>query len=329
VKAHGTVMVKYIPTHTDQIFKEYIVPMDKETTEAITSVIKRIHGTSTLSVDGVTILSKSHLLYTISKGEISLFLKSSQLGSLVHTKPAEVLDAARTMEFCRETLMSPVTNLAVDNAAKDVMAEASVYYAQKNPKQPPIIRPRDPAHCIDLVAKDSAKVSCFALLLGEAEEIIDFMKTDRVDGILSELWYTGKLEKFSKVTTFSDTRFNKAVSLFECVLAQKPFLLIVRELLTFSNYYNSRTTQRKNKIDKQINLATPGFYQKLKVAIEWFKVIEYASKLVSGNNFPMSAYLAVVQAMRNGFNVIITNEGGPSFDSVMGTGSQNELAAFF
>jgi hypothetical protein len=96
VFSYGNVALKYLPGNIDEIFSKYIDIIDRDVSDQKVEIIKRIKGTATLSVDGVTILSKSYLLYTFSKGSVSLFIKSSQLRSLVlHVKETEIADAVK------------------------------------------------------------------------------------------------------------------------------------------------------------------------------------------------------------------------------------------
>jgi hypothetical protein len=47
------------------------------------------------------------------------------------------------MEYCKNTLASSITNVVVNNAAKEVVDGASRNYLEQNPKYPPILQPRD------------------------------------------------------------------------------------------------------------------------------------------------------------------------------------------
>jgi hypothetical protein len=62
VFSYGNVALKYLPGNIDEIFSKYIDIIDRDVSDQKVEIIKRIKGTATLSVDGVTILSKSYLL---------------------------------------------------------------------------------------------------------------------------------------------------------------------------------------------------------------------------------------------------------------------------
>ena len=113
--------------------------------------------------------------------------ESCQLGSDVHVPLAEIEDAAKQLMKAKKEIGGAICNAAIDNAAIAVADGVIKKYAEMYPEEPPILRTRDPGHCIDLVAKDSAEVPCFAQLLKVAKSIIKFLNTDRVSGIVSEV----------------------------------------------------------------------------------------------------------------------------------------------
>jgi hypothetical protein len=172
------------------------------------------------------------------------------------------------------TSFGDVTTMSVDNAAKEVMQRTTKAYARKHPDARPILEDRDSSHSVDLLAKDSPKVPCFESLMADVNQVVDLVTVDRVNGIITELFDKGVLPRFEKVKSIADTRFNKTASLLKSVLAQKPFLDRIREVELFTLYYNSRDTKRKNKIGVQINIASPQFYERVKLAIRWFDPIE-------------------------------------------------------
>jgi hypothetical protein len=69
---------------------------------------------------------------------------------------------------------------AVDNAAVAVADAVIEKYAEEFPEEPKMLRTRDPGHCIDLVAKDSAKLKCFVVLLSQTKSMIKFLSVDRI-----------------------------------------------------------------------------------------------------------------------------------------------------
>ena len=140
------------------------------------SILKKTPGNATLAVDGVTVLGESHLLYTLSKGVTTVFMKSSKLGSLVHAMDAEIVDGVDNIEHANEKYEATVTNIAVYNAARHVIQLVITAYSEKHPDDSPIVATRDPEHCVDLLAKDSAKTATMADILDKATKVISFSK---------------------------------------------------------------------------------------------------------------------------------------------------------
>ena len=249
---------------------------------------------------------------------------------LVHVTDAESTDAAKVMTKCKMTFQTSLTAMAVDNAAAKVMSDATDRYLADNPEEPNVIQNRDAGHCSDLLAKDSANIPCFKSLISDANLLIHFANTDRVDGIRREWIRLGKLSSLCVgIDKMSDTRFNKAGAMLESVLKQKPFYeMCIGMENSLKEYYNSRDQARRSNMDGTFGVVCYAFWQRLEIAIKWFRAIEYATKLVSSNDFPMSAYLPVVQAVWNEFNIIIANEGGRGFDEIFCEGANQQVASF-
>jgi hypothetical protein len=121
-KAVGNrLILHHIPRTTESVFKQYVIPIDQATTAQMKAMLNKIPGNGTVAVDGVTVLSRSYLLYTLSKGVVTVFMKSTQLQSMVHASPAEVADGVKKIEHALSKYNTTVTNIAVDNAARGVM----------------------------------------------------------------------------------------------------------------------------------------------------------------------------------------------------------------
>jgi len=167
----------------------------------------------------------------------------------------------------------------------------------------------------------------------DVNKLIDLLSVDRVNGIRSELIRTGKLaNSVIKVDKLSETRFNKMGITLTSIKLQRPFLeMLSSGFEEFQDYYLSRPADRRNKIDAALNIPSHKFWQKVDVAIDWFEKINYATKLVSSEKFPMSAYFPLVRALRNEFDEILQDRGTDGvckFDSVFGAGCCTELADF-
>ena len=64
---------------------------------------------------------------------------------------------------------------------------------------------RDPSHCVDLCSKDLAQTDVVRLVMGDAKEVRDFVKNDRIDSIHFEMDMEGELEDTTSAISFSET----------------------------------------------------------------------------------------------------------------------------
>lgn len=122
-------------------------------------------------------------MYTVSKGDFSIFLEWSDLGTQKHVTQAEVEDAVRVCESVMKEYNVKIASIPVDNAAKHVAAEV-VKRLEANYPGMKVVVSRDPSHCVDLLMKDLAKTPTMLKVIQKARIVRDFVKTDRVDSIL-------------------------------------------------------------------------------------------------------------------------------------------------
>ena len=181
----GKGILKYIPD-PNTIFDKYVVKIDAAVTAHMISLFRKYAGNMSVAFDGVTVLGRSHILYTVSKGDTSMFVALSQLGDQSHVTEAEADDAVVKLQRVREEIGCSICSAAVDNGAGGIANAVIQKYAEICPEEPKMLRTRDPGHCIDLLAKDSVKVTCFKDLLSTTKAIISFLSTDRVIGIVEK-----------------------------------------------------------------------------------------------------------------------------------------------
>jgi len=218
-----------------------VVEIDNDASVQITELLISVIGGGTLAVDSVTIGGTSYLLYTYSKGSHLIFLCSTCLRNQVHVSASEKMDIFKKIEECVSIFKSPLNALSVDNGARLTMFSVAKQYSDEHPNAVPLLTNRDCAHCIDLVAKDSANAPAFSALLVDINLLIDLLNVDRVNGIQKEINRTGELKEWViKTDKLSDTRFNKAGIMLMSVRVQRPLL----ELLSsghprFKEYYDS------------------------------------------------------------------------------------------
>ena len=63
---------------------------------------------------------------------------------------------------------------------------------------------RDPCHCVDLCSKDMALLPVVKGVMGEAKEICNFTKTDRIDSICLKAKREGGLKHSTTTISMSD-----------------------------------------------------------------------------------------------------------------------------
>jgi hypothetical protein len=113
------------------------------------------------------------MLYTVSKGAVSMFFKWSDLGSNVHVTDAEVDDSYGICNQLKSAFDTKIASISVDNAAGKV-AESVAKKLQADGD--PALSLRDPAHCIDLLSKNLMNTSVVHSVLGEAKEVFDLCR---------------------------------------------------------------------------------------------------------------------------------------------------------
>jgi hypothetical protein len=180
-------------------------------------------------------------MYSLT-GELSTFVRISQLRTDVHVVDKEVSDAVDALARVREKIGGSICNAAVDNAASKVATLTVQAYAEQFPTEPPILMTRDPGHCIDLVAKDSAKVSCFSELLSTTKTLIRLLTRDRIRAICEEAMRTDRCVFCPVAVLLADTRFYGAADMFKSVLKNQPILNILADVPEFVVYRNTRQT---------------------------------------------------------------------------------------
>ena len=113
----------------------------------------------------------------------------------------------------------------MDNVATSVMNLAITKYGGRNPGEPIIFTDCDPSHCIDLLAKDSAKVKCFKELYEEVKSVMAFLTDGKMKGLKNKLMERGSLTDTGECNYKLETRFNnqftnKSCSLILCALCR-------------------------------------------------------------------------------------------------------------
>ena len=67
VLAHGNSFFQFIPSDEKTIWKQFVIPIMRDTDKRLQDMLSRVPGYLSLSVDGVTVEKQSCLLYTVSR----------------------------------------------------------------------------------------------------------------------------------------------------------------------------------------------------------------------------------------------------------------------
>lgn len=150
------------------------------------------------------------IIYTVSKGQHSMFYTMNHLGSLVHVTKAEVDDAVAVCYKLKEAY-GRIACLPVDNAARHVAEEVKkVLNAGESDEKVLVLR--DISHCLDLLSKNMSTISFVKEMLDDTKPIQALLSNDRVVSIIDESVRDGDLMAVGKVQSVIDTRMNTLVS---------------------------------------------------------------------------------------------------------------------
>jgi hypothetical protein len=186
------------------------------------------------------------------------------------------------------------------------------------------VKVNDPAHTIDLCSKDAATLAFVKRVLGISGEIFKFCRTDRIDGMRLDLLQSEILDEENVVLNYSETRMNNVHEHVQSAIKQYHFLVAVRAAPQYQKYYGERTPDQKQSLDDFFRTyCTHESFEKMGMLTKVTAIFKRVHLLCSRQDVPISAFILVVQAMRNELNVVIQNR---QFDEVLGDGAAKELA---
>ena len=265
----------------------------------------------------------SQIVYTLSKSDFSVFLDFTDLGSVKHQTKAEVEDAHNICLAAMETYNAMIASVPVDNAAKCVANELCKLLGNS------VTTSRDPDHCLDLCSKDLTKTRVVTSVMHEAKEVRDFVKIDRIDSIRLE--YNQLVQAIDSIPTainMCETRMNLCYDYIVASRNQHDFVKLLWGNSAFQEYFK----ERDNKVQK----TTRGILDRCNDNSRWERMdvltgslllpFKRTHKLCSRADIPLSAYVLLVQALRNEINRGLSADNG-KFDTVLGAGSRREVAS--
>lgn len=317
VQTHGKMILKWYPNTQDTLFTRYVFPIDRKIMEKITAEVESMPGCASLEVDGVTCNRRSHFVYTISKGDISLFLKTTQLGDRVHETDAEANDIVETIETTEKKYKTSITNMAVDNAGVPALYLGLERFKEKHPNHAPITITRDPGHCLDLLSKDCVDLELFKNLITDIEKLTSVLTNDKIRGMMDNLYTSGIVPTaLGKLKMYEPTRIGKIALYLESLLKLEHFVTSLENLNEYKRIFDGRTAAtKKSWVEALKPVTNPNWWCQIKLAFEWFNAINICQNVTSRNNFPQSAYLPLVVSLKNEFDFLECGVNGRMSDA--------------
>ena len=149
--------------------------------------------------------------------------------------------------------------IAVDNAGINTatLMKELLLKAKKTNISTIIIR--DPAHCIDLGAKDLAQEKTFIKpVVDTAVELNKFVKIDTIGGIKRKFVGEGKIINF-EASVFPETRMHLAADTLKSAAGQQDFLNLVKSTDEYHVYLKSRKKKVRVKLETTLAKSTMTF----------------------------------------------------------------------
>lgn len=263
------------------------------------------------------------ILYTLSKGDFSIFLEWSDLKSTKHQTAAEVNDAYRVCQAAMEEFKVNISSIPVDNAAKGVAGEVAQLF---EPRMKVLVS-RDPSHCVDLLSKDLANTLVVKRVIEEAKEVFELPKIDRVAGIFVEAIEEGEVNVHGTVVAQVDTRMNLTHDFIRGARKQHDNLQILSGNPKWQVYLRERSPRERARLTLLLNRCRdPARWERMDMLTDaltcHFKLVH---KLCSTCSFPITCYPLLIQALRNEINQGMS-VGDGQFDEVLGEGARAEVA---
>lgn len=136
------------------------------------------------------------IVFTLSKGDQSVFIDMIDLGSEKHVTAAEVEAALKVCNEAMDRYGVEIASIPVDNAARHVATRV----VEKLKGTCRALVNRDCSHIIVLAKTDVVK-----RVVAEAKEVKELVKTDRIDSIRIEAHREGSLDATWSCTEISST----------------------------------------------------------------------------------------------------------------------------
>lgn len=215
--------------------------------------------------------------------------------------------------------LGSIASLPVDNAARHVAGEVCArlpYNCLVN---------RDPSHCSDLLSKDLYETDVVASVVQEADEVVNFVKKDRINAMRIEMSNVRSLDITCAVNSKVDTRMNLVDEYLESAAKQASFLAALPFDDRFKKYYNERKSDEKARIDALLGRCNHERFTRMHVLRSITTPLKQLQEQCSRVDSPLSAFILNVQALRNEINVALNAESG-KFNRILGDHAAREVA---
>ena len=239
---------------------------------------------------------------------------------------AEVDAAVKICQEIKAAFGCGISSIPVDNAGSCVAirtAERLATEGAPEDRDKPI-RSRDCAHCMDLLPKNLADTFTMKSVMSEAKEIYNFTSIHRINSIRIEMIEAGTIIERTTVKNVVDTRMNLIEIHLSSARKQSSFLAALPQNEKWVRYYNECNRDTKQKLDQILQNCSHGRWQRMDTAIGLVTIFRTAHLLCSRRDMPLSAYVLMVQAVKNMVHKSLTEEDG-KYDRIMGEGAAQEV----
>jgi len=311
---------KYLPSSVHTIYANYVEEIDRETLNEIVQLMLREPGLINVAFDGVTVNGKHKTIYCASIGGFTMFFKWTDLKSNDHVSAEEVKSSVEICNQIKALLDNrEIASLPVDNASRYVANETAVSLVIAGGYGPIVLR--DPAHCVDLPAKDMAGLSFVKEGVDWCSEIYKFLSKHRVGAIKNDMILMDVIGPSEAAKNCSETRMNDLHIVFDSTIAQRECLSVMQNSDTFQEYYRSRPASQKAKLDELFDSCTRIQWAKIEALKKLTAPFADAHMMCSQRDMPISTLLPLTQALYNE----VHSQLGAEFDQIFGAGSSKEV----
>jgi hypothetical protein len=258
-------------------------------------------------------------LYTLSKSEFSIFIDWTDLGSVKHQTLAEVEDAYELCKKATQDYNAKIASVPVDNAARGVATKVCDKLGHG------ALPSRDPAHCADLCSKDLAQTNVVKSVMAEAKEVRDFVKIDRIDSIRVESNAVKDADEYiTTAVNMCETRMNLCHDFILAARKQHDFVKLLWGNESFRTYFNERSAKVQDATRAILDRCSDNSrWERMDVLLNSLLIhFKRVHGLCSREDFPLSCYVLLIQALRNEINRGLDAR----FDEVLGENSRREVA---